>query len=63
MTSKGNEVSLYLDNNILRGVIKKLRMKLKMYEISFEQVNNSRNDMIKQLAECETALEGKNVSL
>lgn len=33
---------------------KKLRFKLKMMEISFEQINNSRNDMIKQLAECES---------
>jgi len=32
---------------------KKLRIKLKMMEISFEQINNSRNDMIKQLAEME----------
>jgi len=28
-------------------------VKLKMMEISFEQINNSRNDMIKQLAEQE----------
>lgn len=33
---------------------KKLRVKLKMMEISFEQINNSRNDMIKQLAEQES---------
>ena len=31
----------------------KLELKLKMMEISFEQINNSRNDMIKQLANCE----------
>ncbi len=35
----------------------KLKIKLKMMEISFEQINNSRNDMIRQLAECEAALE------
>ena len=33
--------------------IQKLESKLKMTEISFEQINNSRNDLIKQLAECE----------
>ena len=33
--------------------IQKLKMKLKMMEISFEQINNSRNDMIRQLAEME----------
>lgn len=32
---------------------KKLESKLKMMEISFEQINNSRNDLIKQLAEQE----------
>ncbi len=37
----------------------KLKMKLKMYEISFEQINNSRNDMIRQLAEAETKMEKK----
>jgi len=31
----------------------KLETKLKMMEISFEQINNSRNDLIKQLAEQE----------
>ena len=31
----------------------KLLSKLKMMEISFEQINNSRNDLIKQLAEQE----------
>lgn len=31
----------------------KLKSKLKMMEISFEQINNSRNDLIKQLAEQE----------
>ena len=36
---------------------KKLRIQKKMLEISFEQINDSRNDMIRQLAECETALE------
>jgi len=35
---------------------KKLESKLKMMEISFEQINNSRNDMIRQLAECEVEL-------
>jgi len=33
--------------------IQKLESKLKMTEISFEQINNSRNDLIKQLADCE----------
>lgn len=37
----------------------KLKTKLKMMEISFEQINNSRNDLIKQLTECEEALEKK----
>lgn len=37
----------------------KLESKLKMMEIAFEQINNSRNDLIKQLAECELALEKK----
>jgi len=32
---------------------KKLESKLKMMEISFELINNSRNDLIKQLAEQE----------
>jgi len=31
----------------------KLELKLKMMEISFEQINNSRNDMIEQLAKNE----------
>ncbi len=35
----------------------KLKMKLKMMEISFEQINNSRNDLLRQLAECESTLE------
>ena len=35
----------------------KLKMKLKMMEISFEQINNSRNNLITQLANCETILE------
>ena len=33
--------------------VEKLKSKLKMMEISFEQINNSRNDLIKQLAEQE----------
>jgi len=33
--------------------IEKLKTKLKMMEISFEQINNSRNDLIKQLTEQE----------
>lgn len=37
----------------------KLKTKLKMMEISFEQINNSRNDLIKQLTECEEVLEKK----
>lgn len=32
---------------------KKLKSKLKMMEISFEQINNSRNDLIKQLTDQE----------
>lgn len=32
---------------------KKLESKLKMMEISFELINNNRNDLIKQLAEQE----------
>lgn len=31
----------------------KFESKLKMMEISFEQINNSRNDLIQQLADCE----------
>ena len=31
----------------------KLESKLKMMEIAFEQINNSRNDLIQQLADCE----------
>jgi len=38
---------------------KKLESKLKMMEIAFEQINNSRNDLIKQLSECELELEKK----
>ncbi len=34
----------------------KLLIKLKMMEISFEQINNSRNDMIHQLANTETII-------
>jgi len=33
--------------------IEKLKSKLKMMEISFELINNSRNDLIKQLADQE----------
>lgn len=33
--------------------MEKLESKLKMMEIAFEQINNSRNDLIKQLADCE----------
>jgi len=36
---------------------KKLETKLKMMEIAFEQINNSRNDLIRQLTDCEQALE------
>lgn len=42
--------------------LEKLELKLKMMEISFEQINNSRNDLIQQLADCEMLneeLEGK----
>ena len=37
--------------------IQKLKMKLKMMEISFEQINNSRNDLMRQLAEAEKKIE------
>lgn len=37
----------------------KLKIKLRMMEISFEQINNSRNDLIRQLTECEETLEKK----
>ncbi|GEM_PF-6486972 len=33
--------------------VEKLKSKLKMMEISFELINKSRNDLIKQLAEQE----------
>ena len=36
---------------------KKTEMKLKMMEISFEQINNSRNDLLKQLANAETIID------
>ena len=36
--------------------IVKLERKLKMMEIAFEQINNSRNDLLRQLAECELKL-------
>ena len=35
----------------------KLESKLKMMEITFEQINNSRNDLIKQLASSEMSNE------
>ena len=35
----------------------KLKMQVKMMEISFEQINNSRNNMIKQLANSETIID------
>jgi arsenate reductase-like glutaredoxin family protein len=38
----------------------KLKSKLKMMEISFEQINNSRNDLIKQLGEQELLSEKLN---
>ncbi len=38
---------------------KKLESKLKMMEIAFEQINISRNDLIRQLSECELELEKK----
>ena len=38
---------------------KKLELKLKMMEIAFEQINNSRNDMIRQLAEIELSLKNQ----
>jgi len=37
--------------------LEKTKSKLKMMEISFEQINNSRNDLIKQLAEQEAITE------
>jgi len=36
-----------------KASLTKTKVKLKMMEISFEQVNNSRNDLIQQLAEQE----------
>lgn len=39
-----------IDDNVK---VPKLESKLKMMEISFEQINNSRNDLIKELADCE----------
>ncbi len=38
----------------------KFQLKLKSMEISFELINNDRNSLIKQLAECELELEKKN---
>jgi len=38
---------------------KKLESKLKMMEIAFEQINNSRNDMIRQLAELELSMKNQ----
>lgn len=37
--------------------IDKLEMKLKMMEISFEQINNSRNHLLWQLARAEKVIE------
>ena len=37
----------------------KLKIKLRMMEISFELINNDRNDLLRQLAECEERLEKK----
>ena len=37
----------------------KLELKVKMTEIAFEQINNSRNDMIRQLAEIELSLKNQ----
>ncbi len=37
--------------------IDKLEMKLKMMEISFEQINNSRNNLLWQLARAEKEIE------
>jgi len=37
--------------------VDKLESKLKMMEIAFEQINNSRNDLIQQLANCELSNE------
>ena len=51
------------DKNKLINALKnvnKLESRLKMIEISFEQINNSRNYLIEQLTECELALEEKN---
>ena len=39
-----------------KNKIVKLERKLKMMEIAFEQINNSRNDLLRQLAECELKL-------
>jgi len=37
----------------------KLELKLKMMEIAFEQINNSRNDLLRQLAELELSLKNQ----
>ncbi len=37
----------------MKPELEKLQSKLKMMEISFEQINNSRNDLLKQLGEQE----------
>jgi len=37
----------------------KLELKLKMTEIAFEQINNSRNDLLRQLAEIELSLKNQ----
>jgi len=44
----GEHAKMRLMKHLTR--IDKLEMKLKMMEISFEQTNNSRNDLLRQLA-------------
>jgi len=51
---KPKHINRFIDEHCpYKQVLQKTQVKLKMMEISFEQINNSRNDMIKQLAEQE----------
>ena len=53
------EISGYAKDRLMKHLtrIDKLEMKLKMMEISFEQINNSRNDLLRQLANTEKIIE------
>ena len=55
MKEKHEIVATYFEK-AWKTKIEKLEMKLKMMEIAFEQINNSRNDLLRQLAECELKL-------